>query len=201
MCAWPAGWSVFGAMTRVTSMAKVAQRSNSSKGAARLATPADGAEVPSNAAYDLDFYAWLVSQAQALGSKRSASLDWDNLAQEIDAMAASERHKLVSHLKVLLAHLLKWSWLAERRSPSWENPVLNARDELSDRLAASPSLKAKLDQALTTAYKRARREAGIDMGYDDREWNRLLPHNALGMWSSFWTKTSGPPPLNCSSRP
>lgn len=47
--------------------------------------------------YELDFYAWLNRQAQVLRSRESESLDWDHLAEEIEAMAAGEKRELTSH--------------------------------------------------------------------------------------------------------
>ena len=88
--------------------------------------------MPTSAGYELDFYAWLNRQAQALRSHDSEFLDWDHLAEEIEAMGASQKRELTSHLKTLLTHLLKWNWEPDKRSLSWKNSVENARDELSD---------------------------------------------------------------------
>lgn len=63
--------------------------------------------MPTSGGYELDFYAWLNQQAQVLRSRESESLDWDHLAEEIEAMAAGEKRELTSHLKTLLVHLLK----------------------------------------------------------------------------------------------
>ncbi len=88
--------------------------------------------MPTSAGYELDFYAWLNRQAQALRSHDSEFLDWDHLAEEIEAMGASQKRELTSPLKTLLTHLLKWNWEPDKRSLSWKNSVENARDELSD---------------------------------------------------------------------
>jgi Domain of unknown function DUF29 len=42
--------------------------------------------------YETDFYAWLQTQAAHLRAKEWDSLDIDNLAEELDSLARSERN-------------------------------------------------------------------------------------------------------------
>lgn len=137
--------------------------------------------MPTSAGYELDFYAWLNRQAQALRSHDSEFLDWDHLAEEIEAMGASQKRELTSHLKTLLTHLLKWNWEPDKRSLSWKNSVENARDELSDLFEQSPSLRSKVGEVLPKAYKRAMREAANEMGYDEYQRQMLFPQ--LSPWT------------------
>ena len=60
--------------------------------------------------YDIDFYAWTQEQAAVLRAKESKTLDWDNLAEEIESLGRSERLAIESHLQNLLTHLLKWRY-------------------------------------------------------------------------------------------
>ena len=120
---------------------------------------------------DADYYGWLLEQAHALRSSASESIDSEELAEEIEAMAASLKRALVSHLETLLVNLLKWAWQATKRSASWEASIANARDAVADLLADSPSLKRHLDESLAKAYVRARRTAGAEIGYDRRQWD------------------------------
>jgi Domain of unknown function DUF29 len=46
---------------------------------------------------EVDYYDWLKRQAQVLRSKRPSFLDWENLAEELEAMGARERRELISH--------------------------------------------------------------------------------------------------------
>jgi hypothetical protein len=124
---------------------------------------------------DSDLYAWLLEQASALGSHRTDRVDWAGLAEELEAMAAREKRELVSHLRTLLAHLLKSAWQPERKSRSWELSITRSRMEVSDLLDDSPSLRAALAEALAKAYERARREAGIAIGYDRRRIGKEFP--------------------------
>lgn len=55
-----------------------------------------------------DFYGWLADQTKLLRSRQAERLAWNDLAEELEAMAASQRRELKNRLHVLLLHLLKW---------------------------------------------------------------------------------------------
>jgi hypothetical protein len=138
-----------------------------------------------------DFMAWLLDQAATLRLRRHQAIDGDDLAEELEAMARSEEHGLESYLEVLLGHLLKWADQPERRSGSWEASIENSRDQVAARVQRSPSLKAKLEDLAASAYRRARRTAGAEMGLDREQWNRLVPQSCewsveLVVDSEFW---------------
>ncbi|EYU16770.1 DUF29 domain-containing protein [Photorhabdus noenieputensis] len=109
--------------------------------------------------YDSDFYGWTQEQASLLRSGDLSQLDTENLLEEIEAMGRSERRELRSRLEILLAHLLKWRYQADRRGRSWELTIEEQRDKAIDCLQESPSLKNKLDEHLEKAYIAARRLA------------------------------------------
>jgi len=114
--------------------------------------------------YDRDFYAWANEQAGLLRSGNLSSADIANIAEEIESLGRSEKRELVSRLTVLLQHLLKWQFQPGRRSRSWELSITNSRDDLIDHLGENPSLKATLPEVMTTAYRRAHRNAEQDTG-------------------------------------
>jgi hypothetical protein len=120
----------------------------------------------SNSLYDRDFYAWANEQAALLRAGRLAEADLENIAEEIESMGRSEKRELVSRLKVLLIHLLKWRFQPTRRGNSWRLSIEEQRREVADHLADNPSLQAKLPDALgsayTTAVLAAARETGLD---------------------------------------
>ncbi|MBV8357932.1 MAG: DUF29 family protein, partial [Deltaproteobacteria bacterium] len=68
-----------------------------------------GSEVPA-ILRDEDFCGWLAHQASLLRSGNYAALDSANLAEELEEMAVSERRRVVSLLRVVLVHLLKWHY-------------------------------------------------------------------------------------------
>jgi len=64
--------------------------------------------MPRNApAYEDDFVAWLEDQAQHARRQEIESLDLENIAEELEGMARSDRREIRNRLIVLLVHLLK----------------------------------------------------------------------------------------------
>jgi len=115
-----------------------------------------------SAKYDEDFYAWTQEQAtrlrEAAASGANLPLDWENLAEEIESMGRSDRSGLESHLGRVIEHLLKLEFSpAEYPRRVWKVSVLNHRREVEKALRGSPSLKAKVSEALTSAWRDARR--------------------------------------------
>jgi len=49
-----------------------------------------------------DFHAWLLNQAASLRDRRHDRIDWESIAEELEAMARSEEHGLESFFEVLL---------------------------------------------------------------------------------------------------
>jgi hypothetical protein len=115
-------------------------------------------------AYDTDFYAWALAQAEALRAKDWPALDPDHLAEEIESLAKRDRRTVRRHLRVLLLHLLKWAYEPARRGASWQRSVHNARDTLGMVLDDSRTLRESLPEALAWAYPRARQQAHEQTG-------------------------------------
>ena len=57
--------------------------------------------------YDSDFHAWIHKHIEWLKSGQFDKLDVDNLIEELESMAGRDRRELISHLIILMAHLLK----------------------------------------------------------------------------------------------
>jgi Domain of unknown function DUF29 len=129
----------------------------------------------SEPSYDADFYSWLNSQAAILRQTQPEWLDWENVAEELEGMARSDRRALRSQLERLLVHLLKWRYEPAKRSGSWEATILDARNQIDDWLQESPSLKSQIDELFRMAYSSARREVGGEMGLDRRGWEAKFP--------------------------
>jgi hypothetical protein len=117
--------------------------------------------------YDTDFYAWTQAQAAAIRAGAWDAIDRAHLAEEIEDMGASQRHAVVSHLQILLAHLLKWEYQPGRRSDSWLHSMGNAQVEVQTILDESPSLQRELPAFVARAHEQARvlaaRETGLPL--------------------------------------
>jgi hypothetical protein len=122
-----------------------------------------------------DFYTWAFEQAKALRARRTESLDWENLAEELEDMARSEKRALQSHLEGVLTHLLKWKFQPSRRSKSWEASIKIGRLEFRESLDDNPGLKSKLDELTRSAYLKARIRAAAEMNLDESDLPQTCP--------------------------
>ena len=115
--------------------------------------------------YDADFYAWANEQAALLRAGRLRAADIAHIAEEIESMGRSEKRELTSRLVVLLAHLLKWDAQPDRRGRSWILTIREQREEVAEVLHDNPSLRARIEEILADAYRKAllaaQRETGL----------------------------------------
>lgn len=109
--------------------------------------------------YDKDVYTWALQQADALRRRSANEIDWDNVAEEIESVGKTEARELESRFAVLLTHLLKWRFQAEKRSGSWRATIRIQRIELTRLLEQNPGLKPRRDELLGVAYQVARIQA------------------------------------------
>jgi len=119
---------------------------------------------PRPAAYDADFHAWTRDQAARLRELRPNSLDWENIAEEIETLGRSQRREIRSRLVVLLAHLLKWSYQPEGQGNSWRASITLARQEIGKEISESPSLRRYPGEELAAQYAVARLKASGQTG-------------------------------------
>ncbi len=142
-----------------------------------IATDLAPADEPLGAEYERDFYSWLMEQARHLRESRFHALDRDNLAEEIESAGAEQFNKLVSALRVLMAHILKWDHQPPLRSRSWVLSIQEQRLEIADVLADNPGLKPRIDEAIARAYRRARIEAAKETGLDEDKFPTTCPYS------------------------
>ena len=109
--------------------------------------------------YDQDFQLWLEQQTDLLRQRRFDELDLDNLIEEIDAIARRDKREVESRLIVLLIHLLKYRYQAQKQSRSWLGTMDEQRLELELVFRDSPSLRAYAASVLASSYAKARKRA------------------------------------------
>ncbi|EJG7111025.1 DUF29 domain-containing protein [Escherichia coli] len=137
--------------------------------------------------YEDDFYGWIQEQRALLATGRLSELDTVNLMEELAAVGRSEYRELVSRLAVLMVHLLKWQYQLERQWRSWSLTIVEQRDALTDVLDDSPSLRARLPEAIQKAYKTAKISAERETGIPGRRfpvdcpwtWEQLMDEGYL----------------------
>jgi len=137
--------------------------------------------------YDTDFYAWTQTQAAALRAKDWAAVDLEHVAEEIESLGNEQAHAVESHLRILLAHLLKWRYQPHRRRRSWQLSCLNARDEIDRRLQRNPGLRHQVPQLMAGIYPRARRLASDETGLPRATFPETCPWSVTQVLDEdFW---------------
>jgi hypothetical protein len=132
--------------------------------------------------YESDFALWLEQQAQALKERRSAALDWDDLAEEIDGLVRSDRRALKSFLENALLHMLELAYGQSgrgRNGRQWRDHLINARHGIADIIEDSPSLKNYLSEVFEATYVRA---AGLKV-----KRGCSFPENLSERWNKYGT--------------
>lgn len=149
--------------------------------------------------YDRDFYSWAMEQAKALrlaGGARintPATLDWENLAEEIESLGKSQASELDSRYTQLLAHLLKWMYQPGRRSKSWRRTIDQQRIRIDKLLRQNPGLKSGQAGIFGEAYADARKFAASETGLDRSLFPPTSPWTvAQAMDEDFWPDTAPP---------
>ena len=123
--------------------------------------------------HDEDLFAWSKDQAKALRVAAHAgsnlALDWENLAEEIEDLGASQKSSLHRQMRRIIEHLLKLEF-----SPStdprrgWKASVTDARGEIDYLLGVSPSLRNGIDAAAQEEVRRAVKAVLRDLeAYDE----------------------------------
>jgi hypothetical protein len=149
-----------------------------------------------NSIYDRDFYAWSLQQAALLRAGNISEVDVEHLAEEIESMGRSEKRELVNRLVVLLLHLLKWQFQPGLRGNSWRLSIKEQRLRLASHLSDSPSLQARLPDAIAEGYRLALIEAERETGLAEETFPSLFPWTfAELMDADFWPREQavGPP--------
>lgn len=139
--------------------------------AVRAWPPPDHSERPAADLYEQDFHAWAVGQATLLRGvgaggdpqgmlRELRSLDYANLAEELEGLANRDRRELRSRLGTIVEHLVKLEFSPARDPvPGWRNTVDREREEIGGILEASPSLRGEVPGLLAEAAPGAARRA------------------------------------------
>lgn len=126
--------------------------------------------------YEADLYGWVEDQVALLRANQAGSIDASHITQELDDLGRSEFDKLVSAIRVVLHHFLKWDHQPERRSRSWVITVRTQRRRIRRELRDSPSLKPKIEEAITQAYPDALAGARQETGLSAQLFPQTCPY-------------------------
>jgi predicted ribosome quality control (RQC) complex YloA/Tae2 family protein len=143
------------------------------------AAPARPAEhLDRGAGCEEDFVLWTERQAALIRARQLDLVDWDHVAEEIEAMGSRERRELSTRLKVLMMHLLKWQFQLQKRSRSWRATINDQRDEIEQLLHDNPSLRREVEALIRERYRTARANAAGETGLAPRTFPSRCPYPA-----------------------
>ncbi len=119
------------------------------------------------ALYERDYGLWAEQMADLIAAGRFGELDIENLVEEVRDLSKRERDRLLSSLRLIVQHLLKWDYQVPLRSRSWLGTIQRERINIADYLADSPSLRKYVtDEYLWVIYKKARLDAIAETGLE-----------------------------------
>jgi len=117
--------------------------------------------------YEQDYGLWAEQMADLIAAGRFSELDIENLVEEVRDLSKRERDRLLSSLRLIVHHLLKWDYQPQKRSRSWQGIIQVERLNIDDYLRDSPSLKRYLTDAYACqVYEIARLDAIIETDLD-----------------------------------
>lgn len=131
---------------------------------------------PKRSLYDLDFYTWARRQAAALKRRDVEVIDWENVTEEIEALARADERALRDGYSTIIQNFLKLQYWEGWR-PAGE--VWKARSEIESLLRDSPGLEAERRRLYRSAWRWARERAirelvqhAIAPIQDEEKWER-----------------------------
>lgn len=127
--------------------------------------------------YENDFCAWIDHNIGLLRQGRISEIDAGNIAEELETMGKNQHRELGNRLKILFAHLLKWEFEADHRSKSRKRTIVEQRQQISQLLETSPSLRTGMEEKAKKAYTNAVEYAGAETGISPGDFPRNCPYS------------------------
>ncbi|MES0336854.1 MAG: DUF29 domain-containing protein [Candidatus Magnetobacterium sp. LHC-1] len=126
--------------------------------------------------YEVDFYRWVFYNADLLRQGRFTEIDLENIIEELEDMGRNNKRELLSRLKVLIMHLLKWQYQPNRRSESWCATIITQRQDIKSLLEDSPSLKHNIDTVIAKGFIAAKQIFEVETGISAKKLPETCPY-------------------------
>ena len=131
---------------------------------------------PESSLYDRDSYTWAKRQAAALKRRDVEAIDWENVSEEIEALAREDERFLRDGYSKIIQNFLK---LQYSEGWQWDDSVEKVRSEIMILLEDSPGLEAERRRLYRSAWRWARERAirelvqpAIAPIQDEEKWER-----------------------------
>lgn len=125
--------------------------------------------------YHADETAWLVATAELIRQGRLDEVDADNLVEYLEDLARRDRREVISRLRTLITHLLKWRYQPSYRTRSWQATIENQRLELAELLESGVLLNHASD-VLPKAYSQSVRQAAMETSLPEATFPMDCPY-------------------------
>ncbi len=155
---------------------------------------AESTQLKHHSKYHQDFVAWCEDTVAQLKDRDLDGLDFEALIEEIESLGLRDKRELESRLRVLLAHLLKRSYI---QSPydyrGWQNTIAEQRSEIELLLKQSPSLKNYFVEVFEDSWRHALKRVKQDYPAVNlpNEWEFSQDLNAI-LLERFWLTDENP---------
>ena len=137
--------------------------------------------------YEVDFYAWTQRQVDLLRARRFGELDLVHLVEELEDLGRSEKRSLVSHLGVLLGHLLKWRHQSDYpHKKSWRATINEQRRQVRELLNDNPSLRPQLATFIAKGYQSGLNLAVSETPLDYEAFPQNCPWTEAQILGDYW---------------
>ena len=135
-----------------------------------------GTTLPLAELYLADETAWLDAMAELIGAGEHSELDYANLREYLRDMANRDRREVMSRLKQLLLHILKWEHQPGKRTRSWSTSILDQQQDLAADLE-SGVLRNHAEAAIEQAYVGAVRLASNETELPSKAFPSECPYS------------------------
>lgn len=128
--------------------------------------------------YEKDFFAWTKDTARLLDKGLLEEVDIPHLIEEIEDMGKRDKRAIRSRLSNIMAHLLKYSFISEKRlrtALSWKGAIVDNRLKINDIIEDSPTLANISQEDFNKAYNDARKKAVAETGLPAEQFPKSCP--------------------------
>ncbi len=114
--------------------------------------------------YSRDENLWYFENVKLIREGKLDLVDWEHIAEALEDMGKRDFREILSRLKILLIHLIKWMFQKDKRTKSWQQTIDEQRDELNSEFEFSKNEKNYAKENYKSTYQRAKKLASKETG-------------------------------------
>ncbi|MBP7283510.1 MAG: DUF29 domain-containing protein [Leptospiraceae bacterium] len=114
--------------------------------------------------YEEDEHLWLFENAKLLREGKVNLADIEHIAETLEDMGKRDFREVLSRMRVLMTHLLKWIFQPDQRSSGWKGTIREQRKELRRSFKDSTNLLNYAKSNWQNEYEDAKEVASDESG-------------------------------------